>query len=127
MHSAMRGTASVSASEAPPCANAQEGMNAKAGPSARNSIIARCRIARVSHTAGEGAAEDRVPRVVLERAAVPDLLGEGIPRGDGAARASAAHRGASLRRVRGGHRVLPAPARRCDVAAESALSFASLF
>src|SRR5258706_7362271 len=72
------------------------------------------------------AAEARLPGVVLEREALPDLLGEGILRGDGAALVSAAHRRASLRRVGGGARLLPQAARRRDVAAQRALRRAGL-
>src|SRR3954467_2775313 len=74
----------------------------------------------------ESSAEDRLPRVVLERAAIPDLLGEGIPRGDGAAASPAAYGGAPLRRFARRHRLLPAAPRRGDVAPEGALRRADL-
>src|SRR4051794_37091424 len=93
-----------------------------AGGKANKSIISTCRIARVSHSITlEGAEQTSLSRVLLERRNVPGLLGEEVPRGYGAASASAAHRRASFRRFRGGACLLPAKAGRGDVAAEGAL------
>src|SRR4051794_37851175 len=87
------------------------------GDKARKSIISACRIARVSHSITlEGARQTSLSRGLLERADVPGLLGEEISRGHGAARTSAAHARASLRRLGGRARVLPAPPGRRDVA-----------
>src|SRR6185295_5998768 len=72
----------------------------------------------------EGPRQAGLLRGVLEREAVPDLLGEGLLRGDGAARASAAHGRAPLRRVRGRARVLRQAARRADVAQQGVLRHA---
>src|SRR5687767_15268697 len=69
----------------------------------------------------ESAAEAGVPRDVLERAALPELLGKAVPRRDGPAPASAAAGRAPLRRVRGGPRVLRQAPRRGDVAPGRAL------
>src|SRR2546429_9194266 len=74
----------------------------------------------------EGAAQARLPGVVLGRADVPAFLGETVPRGDGAARPAAADGSAPFRRLGRRARLLPAPPRRPDVAAEGALRWAGV-
>src|SRR3954470_12008491 len=119
----MFATASVSEGEAS-CANAS------AGAAARASIIRTCRMRRVSHTVlysgDEGAAQARLPRVVLGRGAVPAVFRQGVSRWHGAACSSAAHGGAPLRRFGRRSGLLPAPPRRRHVATEGAVRCAGL-
>src|SRR2546421_9182730 len=74
----------------------------------------------ISVFGNESPGENRLPGIVLERAAVRDVFGEGISGGHGAARAPAAHGGASLCRFGSRPGLLLAPSRRRDVAAEGA-------